>query len=172
MADPRLADRLEQAPLFRGLRPKELALLTLVMREVSIKAQELLFRQGDEGTGCYFILSGAIEVSREQMGAPNRSVHVLRENELFGHVSLIDALPRSATCRALEDSVLLFLDTDNFEMLFQSGSQFAFRFQTLIAEAAVSQLRQANAHLNALLAGPNIQDDDAIARAQSILEGR
>lgn len=171
MADPHIAARLRRMPLFQGLRPKELALLTLVMRELHLKPDELLFRQGDIGQECFFILDGAIEVSREQPGAANRTVSVLGKNDLFGQIALIDSRERSATCRALEATHLLRLGAHDFEMLFHSGSQFAFRFQTMIAQSAAAQLRQANAHLNSLLGARASDTSDPIAQAQSILEG-
>lgn len=143
MADPATARLLKEIPLFRDLRPKELALLTLVMKRGRVAAGEDICIQGDPGNSCYFILNGEISVLRRQDSASYREIARLGKHELFGQISLVDQAPRSATCRAVVETDLLQLDAKDFDMLFNSGSQFAFRFQELIAKHAVKQLRMA-----------------------------
>lgn len=143
MADPATARQLREIPIFQDLRPKELALLTLVMKRGVVAAGNDVCVQGEPGNSCYFILSGAIAVLRRQSPTSYREIARLGKHELFGQIALVDQGPRSATCRAIVDTELLQLDASDFEMLFNSGSQFAFRFQELIARHAVRQLRSA-----------------------------
>jgi CRP/FNR family transcriptional regulator len=143
MADPATARQLKEIPIFQNLRPKELALLTLVMKRKQFPAGTDICVQGEPGNSCFFILEGGISVLRKQSSDSYREIARLGPHELFGQIALVDQGPRSATCRAVVDSELLQLDANDFEMLFNSGSQFAFRFQELIAKHAVKQLRSA-----------------------------
>ena len=171
MADPRLANRLKRMPLFADLRPKELALLTLVMKDRALKPGDVICREGDPGDSCYFILSGTVEVYREDQSGGVQHLANLGESQLFGQVALVDQGNRSASCRAVTEVEIMQLDATDFEMLFSSGSQFAFRFQTVIAQTAVQQLRSANARLNELLSTRNRDgSEDDLSRIQELLE--
>lgn len=172
MADPRVAARMREMPLFSDLKAKELTLLSLVMEHLHLRSGDVVFREGSRGDSCYFILSGAVDVELPGMAIAQRSLATLRENELFGQVALVDDGVRSATCIARGPTELLRLHRDDFDALYQSGSQFAYRFQAVIALAAVQQLRIANARMNALLGARTTGDADLdVTRAQQLLEG-
>lgn len=157
-------------PLFADLRPKELALLTLVMQDAAFSQGEVIFRQGDAADSCFFILSGNVDVESEYAPKHARNLATLGPGKIFGQIALVDEDPRSATCVARTDVEALKLSRDDFDMLFTSGSQFAYRFQSVVALAAVEQLRHANYTLNQLL-GPVEEGDDPIGRIQRILGG-
>ncbi len=170
MADPRITARLKRMPVFADLRPKELALLTMVMHEVRASPGEEIVTEGAEGDSCYFVLSGEVGVYKNA-GGSERYVATLGENQLFGQIALVDAGPRSATCRAMSAVHLLRLSNEDFEMLFNSGSHFAFRFQALIAHTAVEQLRKANERLGELATSRDARasDSGSLEEIQAIL---
>lgn len=171
MADPRIAHRLREMPLFADVRPKELALLALVMQEVHFNAGDLLCRIHEPADSCYFIVEGEVEVLNENARGDARHLATLGPGMVVGQIALVDEDPRSATCVARSATYALQLDKSDFDMLFSSGSQFAYRFQALIALTTVDQLRQANRRLNEVIGGSNAEDD-IFAQVQRILEGR
>ena len=171
MADPRIASRLREMPLFADLRPRELALLALVMQEVSWTAGETIFRQGEAADSCFFLLDGAVDVIAENARGAARELATLRAGQIFGQIALVDEDPRSATCVARDDSFALQLLREDFDMLFSSGSQFAYRFQAVIALTAVDSLRLANHRLNELV-GLAQDNDKRVGQVQRILEGK
>lgn len=171
MADPRIASRLREMPLFADLRPKELALLALVMQDVTFSAGQVIFRQGEAADSCFFLLSGYVDVRSEEAAENASHLATLGPGKIFGQIALVDEDPRSATCVARTNGEALQLSKDDFDMLFSSGSQFAYRFQGVIALTAVEQLRHANYTLNQLL-GPIEDGDDPVARVQRILGGQ
>lgn len=142
MANPALARRLRTMPLFRDLRPKELALLTLVLKERTVEPGETIVREGDPGNSCFFVLDGEVSVQRLDDKGTAYEIARVGADGLFGQISLVDDGPRSASCVAAQETELLQLNASDFEMLFNSGSQFAFRFQEVIARHAVGLLRQ------------------------------
>jgi CRP-like cAMP-binding protein len=65
-------------------------------------AGEIIFKEGDPGNSAYLIEEGSVEVS------VSSSQHTrIGKGELFGEIALIDQQPRTATVRALEDTILI-----------------------------------------------------------------
>lgn len=65
-------------------------------------AGEVIFKEGDSGDSAYIIEEGRVEVS---LGDSQRSQ--IGKGELFGEIALIDQQPRSATARAVDNTVLI-----------------------------------------------------------------
>ena len=112
------------------------------MRRHEIKNGELALRAGDRGETAYFILSGAVEVFIERDG---RHVTLARlgKGEIFGEMAIIDPGPRSASVRAVEDTICIVTTYDDFTRSMAENPQFATEFlRTLVA-----RLREANARI-------------------------
>ena len=112
------------------------------MRRHEIKNGELALRAGDRGETAYFILSGAVEVFIERDG---RHVTLARlgKGEIFGEMAIIDPGPRSASVRAVEDTICIVTTYDDFTRSITENPQFATEFlRTLVA-----RLREANARI-------------------------
>ena len=65
-------------------------------------AGEIIFREGDPGDSAYLIEEGCIEVC-----VSSTQQTCIGKGELFGEIALIDQQPRTATVRALENTVLI-----------------------------------------------------------------
>lgn len=159
--------------LFESLRDRELALLAAVMIPVHAPAGEVICREGEPGTCCYFVVDGEVEVRKHMQGEADRTIATLRRDQVFGHIALVDPGPRSASCIARTTATLLRLDRSDFETLFLSGTRFALQFQDMIARTAAQQLRAANQRLALLsLRGspPSAERDAELREVQALLE--
>jgi diguanylate cyclase len=65
-------------------------------------AGEIIFKEGDPGNSAYIIEEGIVEVSVSSTQQTR-----LGKGELFGEIALIDQQPRTATVRAVENTVLI-----------------------------------------------------------------
>ncbi len=94
-----LADRvIALAPRFTEAdRPPE---------QIQVPAGEVLFEQGDRGELVYAVDSGRIELYRQRGDGGHEHLVEVRPGGYFGELGPMLNLPRSATARALEDSVL------------------------------------------------------------------
>ena len=137
---------LRSLKIFHGFSPEELGIFMGILREQKLRRDEILFREGQKGNACYIIVDGAIRVSVER-GGLTEQLAVLPPGALFGQVALIDGGRRSATCAADELSTVLAMDRNEFDLLFSSGSSFAFKFIDLLTRILVGQLRNANTRL-------------------------
>lgn len=75
-------------------------------REVTLGPGEFLFRQGDPSDLVYLIRSGAIEILREKSDGEEEHVTVIGPGGYFGELGPMLNLPRSASARAVEPTVL------------------------------------------------------------------
>ena len=87
------------------------------------------FKKGDEiikegmlSDCAYIIESGRVEVSKKLNGEV-RPIGVLKENDIFGEMGLIDGLPRSASVVALEDCSISMITQETFNSLAQHNAQ-------------------------------------------------
>jgi CRP/FNR family transcriptional regulator, cyclic AMP receptor protein len=78
------------------------------------KLGEVIFREGDESTGAYWITSGRVEITIRSgnIGLP---VARLGPGEIIGEMGLIDNKPRSATATALGPTELEVITEEEFE---------------------------------------------------------
>lgn len=141
---------LRQLAVFQDLTDKELDLLAMVMRKQDYAEGDAIISEGEPGHTCYFIVRGEVEIRKRMRDGRQRTITTLRDDQMFGHLSLIDAGPRSATCIATRGTRCLLLDRADFDTLFHSGTRFAFKFQEVIGRTVAAQLRGANERLSLL----------------------
>jgi EAL domain-containing protein (putative c-di-GMP-specific phosphodiesterase class I) len=67
---------------------------------------DVIFKEGDEGNCAYLIEEGMIEISMMNNDQA-LFINKIGKGELFGEVALIDHQPRTATAKAIENSVLI-----------------------------------------------------------------
>jgi diguanylate cyclase (GGDEF)-like protein len=93
---------LKRTRLLETLAEDELARLLDGCREISLVPGEALCHEGEVGQAMYVVLSGNLVVSRG-----GKQVAVGRAGDCFGEMALIESRERSATLRALDDTLML-----------------------------------------------------------------
>lgn len=83
------------------------------VREVTYRAGDALFSEGDYSTDAYILRRGRVEVYVTRRGG-DRRLAVLHEGAVFGELALITDQVRTASVRALDDAQLLAIDQDGF----------------------------------------------------------
>ena len=71
----------------------------------------------------YIIESGRVQVSKTLSNGEEQVIGILEENDIFGEMSLIDSLPRSATVLALEDCMISVMTQETFNNLAQHNPE-------------------------------------------------
>ena len=79
------------------------------------KAGDTIVKQGDEGVNAYLIESGLVEILIEKENNLVQHIGTRGEGTIIGEMALVDNKPRTATIKAVEDSVLLEITQDDFE---------------------------------------------------------
>lgn len=82
-----------------------------------LSAGERLFQQGDAGDSFYVLLSGRLKAIVNEGSPDEKVVGEILKGESVGEMSLITGEKRTASIRALRDSLLARLDKQDFEEL-------------------------------------------------------
>jgi CRP-like cAMP-binding protein len=101
---------LQAIPMFGPIGPVTLDHLARALDRLEVAAGDVIVREGDESDLFYVIESGRVEVTAADG-------HVLREEgpgDYFGEIGLLRDVPRTATITALEPTVLLALEREEF----------------------------------------------------------
>ena len=112
----RPAEVLDTGSLFAQLPLETRARVEAAATPARLRADEWLFRQGDEGDAFYVVRSGRVEVVVEHATAPV-VINVLRSGAALGELSLLTGARRAASVRAVRDTELLRLDAARFTEL-------------------------------------------------------
>jgi len=109
-----LSGLLRQVKYFEHLNDIELRQLIEVGCPQRLRPQEFLFRENDPGDAFYIILSGSVEVFVE---AIDKHLTHLNAGKFFGELSLMLGIPRTASVRALEETVLFAINRQGFQKI-------------------------------------------------------
>lgn len=80
-----------------------------LLDELHVEKNTLLFSKGERGNCLYIIYKGEVRI---HIG--DHTLAVLKDNDFFGELSLLDTEARSASATAHSDCILLKLDQEPF----------------------------------------------------------
>jgi CRP-like cAMP-binding protein len=142
--------QLGKVPLFSGLSPAALELISRVATEESHALGTKIFQQGDPGDRMYVIIRGKVRISREVAGIGEEAIAVLGPGSVFGEMALLDEAPRSADARVHEACRLLAIPKDAFEDLLYLHKELAYEVLWSIVRMLTQRLRETNDKLTFL----------------------
>ncbi len=151
MAD--LAETIRSIPLFSGLSREDIAKILGKLEEKSFAAGAIIFSQGEKGDSFYLTQSGAVQVVLESAGGRSESIAVLGPQEWFGEMALLSGEPRSATIRAVKDTVVWRLSRKDWDELIEKHPTWLLHFCATLSKRvthAEKQYSQGRDAFNAL----------------------
>lgn len=150
-------DFLRRVPLFAGLPEEDLNRLCEMVERVHLPAGQVLFEEGSRGDRAYVIESGELEVIKISAGQPIL-LDLRRAGDVIGEIALLEDTPRTATLRALSDSILLAINQEQFDHLTNSSPTAARALYNIVLAryrnmTASMRQRDKMAQLGTLTAG-------------------
>ncbi len=100
---------LSTMPMFKKLDKRELDFLENVVHVRNYQTDEIIFSEGDIGSGMYAIRSGQVQVYTHNEQEEETEQAVLESGDFFGEIALTASRPRCASARATEPTVLIGL---------------------------------------------------------------
>lgn len=137
-------ETLKQQVLLQDIDDAGLDKIAKIIKQVSIKKGEQLFKEQDETKGLWLILSGKIEISRVTADGWRQTLVVLSPGHFFGELSILENRKHVATATALEDTELLLIPKEDFEKLMQEDCALALNIVKKIAIVMSKNLRRMN----------------------------
>jgi CRP-like cAMP-binding protein len=113
---------LEKCSLWAGLDRQDLKAIMKVSKQQDFQNGETIVKKGDEGSGFYLVLEGAVEVRSN-----GKTLAKLGPGHFFGEMSVVDTQPRSADVIAVEPSRALVLSTWAFKSLVSERPRIAVK---------------------------------------------
>ena len=105
---------LRKIPLLSRLDDNELGRLSQLMRHQKYSANEPIIWVGEAGDELFLILQGTVQVSCPDEAGKEVILAKLEAGAFFGDIALLDAGPRTASCRAIDPAECLVLKRDDF----------------------------------------------------------
>lgn len=147
-AAPRVTNRLDflkQIALFGGLTDSELSNLAGDLIPRRFHQGDMIFLQGDPGQALYIIETGRVRIYMQDEGGQETSVIFYRDGDIFGELSAIDGLPRSASAVSAEETQVWLLSRDRLRVHLRASPQLAYNFmQALSVRVRYSTLQVGN----------------------------
>ncbi len=135
-------------PIISRLNPSVIQAVSSAMREKSLAAGEVVFRQDDPGDTFYVVRSGKLALYQRQADGQETLAEVLGPGACTGETSLLISQPRHATLVAEQDSQVLCLSKAEFDRLAEDNPPLFSElttallpgFQETIATQAITRL--------------------------------
>jgi len=142
----KLMDILSVIPSFQGLSGDQLKeIKQIVVSRHSIRG-ELIFSEGDHGTGFYVVAAGMVKVFKVSVEGKEHIMRIVGPGESFGQVSVYAGRKFPASAQAIAKSHLLFLPRSAFVELITHNPLLAL---SMLASLSM-RLREFTVHVERL----------------------
>ena len=120
---------LKSLNLFKDTPENVLADLAPLMKEIQYEQGTEIFKEGEIGDCMYIIQQGNIKIHKG-----TTTLAVLKEKEVFGELSLLDADTRSASATADTECILYKIDQEPFYELMDERPEVAKGFIKILCQ--------------------------------------
>ncbi len=143
---------LRAAPLFAALTEDCLAALAAAMEQRSYQGGSVVFEEGDAGDDIYFILSGAVEITKalDNERRSFKTLALLGEGSFFGEMAVLSSekpAPRSARAAAAGALELAFINGARLLEILERHPRQGLVFLRDMLSAVSERLRKTSGEL-------------------------
>jgi CRP-like cAMP-binding protein len=144
-------ETLASLPLFRGLDPQDLSLLSERLQTDSFSDDEIIFGQGDRADRLYVLISGKVAIQFKPEDGDTITVTEIKEGGVFGWSSALGRQTYTSCAVCLEESEALSMVGDELRELCATHPETGIIILERLAEVIASRLRNAHAHVVEML---------------------
>ena len=109
---------LQEVNIFGNSTTEDLSYIAAITEEINIDKDNIIFQANDISDSMYIVVGGAVRLHRD-----NKEILIAKSKDVFGTWALFDDDLRVATATAVEDSILLRIDREDFYDLLADHSQ-------------------------------------------------
>jgi CRP-like cAMP-binding protein len=136
-----IIDVLKSNNLFSALTPDELERISKLIFIRAYRAGRTLFFEGTPGEVMYLIHSGQVGIYKTVKDKDELLLATLGPGSYFGEMSLLDAQPRSATARLIQDGELVVITKKVFEQMLETDPRITSKLLITLVRVALHRLR-------------------------------
>lgn len=101
----------------------------------------MIFCEHEPGNALYIVQSGKVKITK-MVGNNEVLLAVLKENDIFGEMALLENKPRSASAISYGECCLMYVNKENFKKMISQQPQTITRLICLLAERTWTVYRQ------------------------------
>ena len=139
---------LAHMPIFSAIGDRALEQIHKMLKNQAFEAGAFVVREGDTEKCVYIVEKGEVEVLKTCPGQVQQArIAVLGPGACFGEMSLIDVMPRSASVRTTQRSVLWSFSNQDLFYIYQWNLETFTLIMMNLARELSRRLRKADAAL-------------------------
>jgi CRP-like cAMP-binding protein len=123
---------LRKHPYFSDLDPEAFDQLCRYAKHLTLKRGATIFSKGDPGTSLIAVISGTVKISVSSVDGRNAILNLVGAGEIFGEISLLDGMARSADATANSNCEIFVIDRREFIPFVRSQPALAMKFIELL----------------------------------------
>jgi CRP/FNR family cyclic AMP-dependent transcriptional regulator len=155
-----ICEMIAETQLFSDLSWPEIESLAAFVQCYEVPAGICIFSEGEPGNYLCLLITGQIAIEKEDQDGVSKQLVVITRGKTVGEMSIIDGEPRSATCTALSDSVVLLLTKENYQRLIKERPGLAITILSRVAKLMSQRLRALSGQLVEHL--EDVDDDSGV----------
>src|SRR5947209_18936747 len=119
---------LRKHPIFCELDGDAFEQLCRYAKHATLKRGATIFSKGDPGNSLIGVISGTVKISVSSVDGRNAILNLVGAGEIFGEISLLDGLARSADVTANTNCEIFVIDRREFIPFVRSQPALAMKF--------------------------------------------
>lgn len=135
---------LREQILFENLSEKELNRIKVLLKEISFRKGDSIFREGEDTKGIFLIRYGRVEIFKMTVDGWKQTLSILGPGSFFGELSIIEDRRHEANAVALEDSGLFLLRKEDFREIEEVELELAVKILKKLVTVLSKNLRVMN----------------------------
>ncbi|MDD5617659.1 MAG: patatin-like phospholipase family protein [Candidatus Omnitrophica bacterium] len=124
---------LNSAAIFSRLRRSQKNLIAKKSEVVSYKKGDLIYRQNDPSNAFYCVISGRVKIFRSK-DSRQEDLESLTSGMYFGILSILTADAHSVSAQAINDSLILKINKDDFNFILKKIPGLAIDLSTALSQ--------------------------------------
>lgn len=132
--------------VFSNLTDEELAKIAAIVRMKEYKKNTVIFREGEEGEGLFFVKKGKIKLTKLSEDGKEKILHFCQEGDVFAEILLFEGGVYPATAETLEACEIGLIRHADMERLLLANNEITVKLLKVMSK----RLREAQFHIRDL----------------------
>ena len=148
--DAKMLDELNELFLFQLLNKEEIKEIADAFCAKTYGEGTKIFSENDRGDALYIVKTGSVKITKKD-DAGEKEIITLLPGDFFGEIALFECVDRTATVRAAQESCILEIHREKFDIIFSQKPHIAAKILYQMMFEMSRRLRRANSPKNYLV---------------------
>ncbi len=119
-------EELQNISALHHMQPEQLEHLAAIMIRRTYTAGQLIFLEGNQASGIWFILEGRVIIAKQSFNGRAQGLCLVDRVKCFGGCPMFDGEINLANAQAVDDVTLLILPQSNLQRLIQNNPELSW----------------------------------------------